>query len=216
MKILIIGASKGIGLETVKAALEAGHGVRAFSRSAHRIAIEDDRLEKFDGDALDTSDIRAALDGVEAVVETLGVPLSLDTVLHGTDLYSRAGRILIDEMEAGLSQGGPKRLIAVTGLGAGDARDHLGPLFQLGFQLSLKRIYDDKDIEEQIIKRSRLDWTIARPGILSDGAPTGLYRALVDPAEWRVGKIRRSDVAQFLIDELEQPRFVKKTPLLIA
>ena len=37
--ILIIGASKGIGLETVKAALAAGHTVRAFARSAAGIQI---------------------------------------------------------------------------------------------------------------------------------------------------------------------------------
>lgn len=216
MKILIIGASKGIGLETVKAALEAGHGVRAFARSASRIAIEDDRLETFDGDALNVSDVREALTGIDAAVETLGVPLSLETVMHGTDLYSRAGRVLVDEMEAGAKRGGTKRLIAVTGFGAGDARDHLGPLYQVGFQLSLKRIYDDKDIEEVIIKRSSLDWTIARPGILRDGAATGLYQALTDKSDWRVGEIRRSDVAQFIIDELATPRFVHQTPLLIA
>jgi short chain dehydrogenase len=38
--VLIIGASRGIGLETVKAALEAGHSVRALARSARRIPID--------------------------------------------------------------------------------------------------------------------------------------------------------------------------------
>ncbi|MEO1205612.1 MAG: NAD(P)H-binding protein [Pseudomonadota bacterium] len=212
MRILIIGGSKGIGLETVKAGLECGHDVRAFARSASRIAIEDDRLEKVDGDATDEGDLSAALNGMDAVVETLGVPLSLDTVLHGTTLYSKVGRVMVDLME----RQGPKRLIAVTGLGAGNARDHLGPLFQIGFQFSLKRIYDDKDIEEQIIKASTLDWTIARPGILRDGTTTGLYQVLTDPTDWRVGEIRRSDVAHFVITELETPRYVHQTPLLIA
>lgn len=212
MRILVIGASKGIGLETVKSGLECGHHIRAFARSASRIALDHDNLEKRDGDATSATDLSSALEDMDAVVETLGVPLNLETVLHGTSLYSQVGRLLVDLME----KQGPKRLIAVTGLGAGDARDHLGPLFQIGFQFSLKRIYDDKDIEEQIIKRSSLDWTIARPGILRDGTTTGLYQVLNDPADWRVGDVRRSDVAHFVITELETPRHVHKTPLLIA
>jgi NAD(P)-dependent dehydrogenase (short-subunit alcohol dehydrogenase family) len=39
-QVLIIGASKGIGLETTRQALEAGHRVRAFARSAADIRIQ--------------------------------------------------------------------------------------------------------------------------------------------------------------------------------
>jgi hypothetical protein len=45
-KVLIIGASRGIGLEIVKAALDARHSVRALARSARRISIDDPKLEK--------------------------------------------------------------------------------------------------------------------------------------------------------------------------
>jgi hypothetical protein len=38
--VLIIGASRGIGLETVNAALEPGHSVRALARSARRIPVD--------------------------------------------------------------------------------------------------------------------------------------------------------------------------------
>jgi NAD(P)-dependent dehydrogenase (short-subunit alcohol dehydrogenase family) len=51
--VLIIGASRGIGLETVKLALKAGHSARAMGRSANAIRLHDPRLEKLDGDALD-------------------------------------------------------------------------------------------------------------------------------------------------------------------
>jgi len=50
---LIIGASRGIGLETVKLALKAGHSVRAMARSATAIRLRDPKLEKLNGDALD-------------------------------------------------------------------------------------------------------------------------------------------------------------------
>ena len=62
-KLLIIGASRGIGRETVKAALAAGHSVRALARSAWIIPIQNPGLEKVPGNALDSSTIRSALQG---------------------------------------------------------------------------------------------------------------------------------------------------------
>jgi NAD(P)-dependent dehydrogenase (short-subunit alcohol dehydrogenase family) len=71
--VLIIGASRGIGLEAVRLALKAGHSVRALARSASAIRLRDPRLEKLDGDALDREMIERALEGVHAVIQTLGV-----------------------------------------------------------------------------------------------------------------------------------------------
>ena len=51
--VLVIGASRGIGLETVKRALAAGHRVRAFARGAASIPLDAPALEKIAGDALD-------------------------------------------------------------------------------------------------------------------------------------------------------------------
>ena len=59
--VLIIGASRGIGLETVRAALEAGHSVRALARSARRIPVDHPKLEKMAGDALEMATVKRAL-----------------------------------------------------------------------------------------------------------------------------------------------------------
>jgi putative NADH-flavin reductase len=210
--LLIIGASRGIGLETVKRALEAGHRVRAFARGAAGIAIDRPELEKVAGDALDAAHVAAALAGAEAVIETLGAPKSLQAVLAGTTLFSRATRILVDAMRAG----GPRRLLAVTGLGAGNSRGHGGVLYDaIAFPLILKRIYDDKDVQEQMIRASGLDWTIARPGLLTGGPATGRFRVLTDPKDWRGGSISRADVADFLVREAFERRYIGQTPLLI-
>jgi NAD(P)-dependent dehydrogenase (short-subunit alcohol dehydrogenase family) len=61
-KLLVIGASRGIGLETVKAALRAGHSVRALARSATSMPVQDAGLEKVSGDALDSDTIRTHLE----------------------------------------------------------------------------------------------------------------------------------------------------------
>ena len=71
--VLIIGASRGIGIETVKLALKAGHSVRAMARSASAIRLRDPKLQKLDGDAPDQHTIERALAGANAVIQTLGV-----------------------------------------------------------------------------------------------------------------------------------------------
>jgi len=210
--VLIIGASRGIGLETVRCALAEGHRVRAFARRAASIAIDHPELEKVTGDALDRAAVSQALRGVDAAIEVLGAPRDLGALLWGTQLFSTATRILVDAMQAQ----GVRRLVAVTGLGAGDSRGHLGFLFDaLVFPLMLKRIYDDKDVQEQMIRASGLDWTIVRPGLLKDGPATGKVRALTDPRDWRAGPVRRADVARFLVREAFERRFAGQTPLLV-
>ena len=124
-KVLIIGASHGIGLQTVRSALRAGHNVQAFARSATGISIQDANLTKVSGNALDPDSIRNVLRDIDVVIQTLGVDFSPRLVFEGTRLFSESTRILVDAMKAA----GVKRLITVTGLGAGDSRGHGGLLY---------------------------------------------------------------------------------------
>ena len=158
-RVLIIGASKGIGLEATRQALEDGHQVRALARSAATISLSNPRLEKLRGDALISKDIEAALDGVEVVIQTLGI--SLGDLFRPVSLFSEATRILVSAM----GSQGPKRLICVTGFGAGDSRESISCLQRVPFRLIFGRAYDDKSLQERQIKSSSLDWTIARPGV---------------------------------------------------
>jgi putative NADH-flavin reductase len=211
-KVLIIGASRGLGLETVRVALRAGHNVRALARSAASIPIKDASLEKVSGDALDREKVRTAVQGIDAVVQTLGVRFSPRVVVGGTRLFSDSARVLVDAMTISAV----KRLIAVTGLGAGDSRGHGGLLYDmLVFPLLLKRVYDDKDVQELIIRASSLDWTIVRPGLLTNGPATGQYRVLTRSQDWHAGSISRADVADFLVQQISDRSSIGATPLLI-
>lgn len=210
---LIVGASRGIGLETVKAALAAGYTVRALARTAQAIALDSFHLEKVPGDALDPATIVRVLDGADAVVQTLGVPITPETVLKGTTLFSEATRVLVEGMRAL----GVRRLIAVTGIEAGDSRGSAGFIHaRVLFPIFLKRIYDDKTVQEEIIRSSGLDWTIVRPALLTNGPATGRYHVLTDANSWRGGFISRRDVAHFLVEQLADASYIGKTPLLVA
>jgi putative NADH-flavin reductase len=209
--VLIIGASRGIGLETVRRALDQGYHVRAFARSASQIPLDHPNLTKIAGDALRTVDVNASIHGADAVILTLGAKGGLG-MLRGTRLFSEATRTLITAMEAE----GVKRLICVTGFGAGDSSEHMPAWQRLPFELLLGRVYVDKDVQEMMIKRSSLDWVIARPGILNNLPRTGRYKILDKPSDWRNGTILRADVADFLVSQIEDDSYLGKTPALIS
>ncbi|GJD66128.1 NAD(P)-dependent oxidoreductase [Methylobacterium frigidaeris] len=208
--LLVIGASQGIGLETVKAALGAGHRVRAFARSASKIELSDPHLERFPGDALSAPDIAGALDGIDAVVQALGVPFR--DLFGPVRLFSDATNVLVPAME----KAGVRRLVAVTGFGTGDSRDAIGPLQRLPFRLVFGRAYDDKDAQEMRIRRSSLDWTFVRPGVLTGGPATGRYQVLDRRSSWKNGLIARADVAQFIVKEVDDSGHVGRAVVLIS
>jgi putative NADH-flavin reductase len=209
-KVLIIGASRGVGLETVNAALAAGHHVRAFARSVADISVANPELEKRQGDALNPTDIDAALENIDVVIQTLGVRMR--DLIGPVNLFSSATRILVPAMD----RRGVKRLIAITGFGAGESRGKINPLLLIPFRVFFGRAYDDKDEQERLIKDSKLDWTIVRPGLLTSRPGSGRYEVLAQPSQWRNGTISRADVARFLVTQVSERRYVHKAPVVIG
>lgn len=208
--VLVLGASSGIGLETVKAALAAGHRVRAFARSAARIDLPGLGSERFTGDALKDADVQAALEGIDGVVQALGVPFR--DLFGPVRLFSDATNVLVPAME----KAGVRRLMSVTGFGTGDSREAIGLLQRVPFRLVFGRAYDDKDAQEIRIRKSGLDWTLVRPGVLTGGAATGRYQVLHEPSSWRNGLIPRADVAHFIVQSLQNDSYVKKAVVLVG
>jgi putative NADH-flavin reductase len=78
------------------------------------------------------------------------------------------------------------------------------------------RAYADKSVQEQMIKDSSLDWTIARPGVLTNGRRTGRYRILDERSQWCNGIISRADVADFLVRQIEDRAYLRKAPVLVT
>jgi putative NADH-flavin reductase len=110
---------------------------------------------------------------------------------------------------------GVKRFICVTGIGAGDSKGHGGFLYdRLFYPLLLRSIYADKDRQESLIKASDVDWTIVRPGFLTNGPLTKNYRMLTDLTGVTTGRISRADVAHFILNEIESKQYLRQTPLL--
>jgi putative NADH-flavin reductase len=210
MNILIIGATRGIGRRLVEQALEKGHTVTALvRRDPDRLDIEHERLNKLKGDILDTASVEEAAAGQDAICSTIGVkPLE---AFKTVTVFSEGTKNVLEAMH----KTGVRRFICITGIGAGDSRGHGGFLYdKLLLPLPFKKVYDDKDRQEAIIKASDVDWVIVRPAFLTNGPLTRKYRALIDLEGVTAGKISRADVAHFMLNELDYNKFLRQTPLL--
>lgn len=209
--VLIVGASNGIGLASTRQALERGHHVRAFARSADQIAIDHPDLEKVRGDATKPEDVAAAVEDMDAVIVALGVKAGPKLIFGPISLFSSATRVLLPAMEVA----GVKRLICVTGFGAGESRQAISCLQRLPFKIVFDRAYADKSVQEELIKGSSLDWVIARPGVLTNRPLSNNYQVLVESSQWQNGVISRADVADFLVEQIDDDKYIGTAPVLI-
>ena len=207
MKVLIIGGTGGTGKLIVQAARDSGHEVVALVRSKERgAALGPVRLAI--GDATDEVTLTAALEGCDAVISALGTPMS---PFKEVTLLSAATTALIQ----GMKNRQVRRLICITGMGAGNSKGHGGFVFDRIFNpLMLRKVYIDKDRQESLIRASDLDWIIIRPSVLSDRAASGRVRALTDLSNFHGGSISRADVAQFTVKQLTEDRYLKQSPLI--
>jgi uncharacterized protein YbjT (DUF2867 family) len=210
MRILVIGATGGTGRQIVHEALSRGYQVNALARSAVNAIPLLPGANITEGDARDGEAVAKALAGCEGVISALG---SKPSLLQKETLLSDATRILINEMQ----NRGITRLVCITGIGAGDSHGHGGFLYDhIVEPLLLDSVYQDKNRQEDEIRKSGLDWTIVRPTNLTDAPATDSVRALTDLTDFHGGSIPRADVARFLVTEFEDRQWVGQSPVITS
>lgn len=203
MKITIIGASAGIGLETVKRGLNRNHSITTLSRS--EIEIEEKKsLNMMLGDATIKSDLLNSIQNAEALIITLGTGKNMKS----TTLFSDFAKLIV---EINTDNKIDVPIIFVTGFGAGESKNYVSWIVKLFLKYFLKDVYADKTKMEEIITNSDLKWTVVRPGRLLDKGMTEQYR--IENKLFKgisIGGINRADVADFLIKQAENQTELKK------
>src|SRR5882672_4814368 len=78
MKLAVLGATGGTGIEIVRQAIEHGHSVTAFVRSPDRLKPFRDRITVKQGDLLNSAELERVIKGNDAVLSGFGprVPIS--------------------------------------------------------------------------------------------------------------------------------------------
>jgi putative NADH-flavin reductase len=203
MNITIIGASAGLGLETVKRGLNRNHSITTLSRTG--IAIEENSsLNVIIGDATNKADVLNSIQGADALIVTLGTGKNM----KATTLFSDFAKLIV-EIHSENKIAVP--IIFVTGFGAGESKNYVSWLVRMFLKYMLKDVYDDKTKMEEIITHSDLNWTVVRPGRLLDKPLTEKYRTENKLFKGiNIGGINRADVADFLIKQAERQTELKK------
>ncbi len=203
MNITIIGASAGIGIETVKRGLDRNHSITTLSRS--NIEIEEKKsLNVILGDATNKADLLSSIQNADAIIVTLGTSKNM----NATTLFSDFAQLMVEIHKENKID---VPFIFVTGFGAGESKNYVPWLVKMFLKYFLKDVYADKTKMEEIITHSDLNWTVVRPGRLLDKELTEKYR--IENKLFKgiiVGGINRADVADFLIKQAEKQTELKK------
>jgi putative NADH-flavin reductase len=206
MKVLIIGATGGTGRILLARALEQGHQVTALARNPSAVAPRDYRPRVLRGNALDPEAVEAAVAGQDAVLSVLGTRSRKPTALFSTSTAN-----LVDAMK----KHGVRRLVCLTGIGAGDSKGHGGFLYdRVLLPFVVKNQYEDKDRQEEIIRRSGLEWVIVRPARLTNTSAKGEYQVFLSGDSYRATTISREDVSAFILAQLSEDRYLHQTPVI--
>ena len=206
MKILLFGATGGTGNQVLLQALEQGHIVTAIVRNPSKLKIQSDNLKVEQGDVLNISSIEDAFANQDAVICCLGAPANKAGVLR-----SEGTKNIIKVM----GKANINRFICQTSLGFDDSIDVLkctSFLFKnIIVPFVLKATFKEHHVQEDVIKQSCLNWTIVRPGNLTNGIKTEQYKygfPYNDPT-LKV-KISRADVADCMLKQLTSTQYLQK------
>ncbi|WP_434444383.1 NAD(P)-dependent oxidoreductase [Lentzea sp. E54] len=204
MTLAVLGATGATGRHVVSTALQRGHHVVAPVRRAGTFAPREGLHEVTWPEVTDVSALTRALPGASVVISALG-----GADKGPTTVCTDGIRSAVTAMKAA----GVARLIAVSAHGVLETHDK--SLYSLAVWANVAERMRDKETMEPLITASGLNWTIVRPPKLADHDAIGKYRAGTDLPIRPWSSIGRADLAAFLLDEAETPRYAHAYPRII-
>jgi uncharacterized protein YbjT (DUF2867 family) len=204
MKLVIFGASGQTGRLLVNQALESGHEVTVYVRREGAFETGRKGLTIVAGQLDDPAKLEQAITGADVCISTLG----------GGSLSKRSPELTtgIDRIVSVMERAGVKRFIYMSSVGAGDSRYYMGPIIRLFIVGIFLRVpLADHTFNEKRIASSGLQWTIIRPGGLSNGSKTGKLRHGSDFTKITGNiQISRADVAAFILEQALSTTYINK------
>jgi uncharacterized protein YbjT (DUF2867 family) len=196
MDVVVAGGHGKIGLRLLRLLADGGHRGRGVIRNPeHAADVEAAGAEPVvcDMEALD--DLSGCCEGADAIVFAAGAGPGSGPERKRTVDYGAAVKL----MEAGI-----RRYVMVSAIAAGRPEEWSEPM---------RPYYEAKADADRHLEESGLDYTIVRPGGLTDDPGTGLVAVGTDIER---GDIPRDDVAAVLLAVLETPGSAGKTFELVS
>ena len=207
MKVLIIGASRGVGRCLLERALAQDHQVTAAVRNPAAVDIRHAQLHVVPCDVLDAEAVTRALAGQEVVFCTIG-----DNTRGPTALYSTGARNIAQAMQAHQV----RRLVFLSNFGVlGEkARDLRGAALLFLAKRLIRHTLADHRRALQEIQDHAPEWIAVRPLPLTNGPWSGQYRTAVDGIPAKSSHIARADVADFMLRQATDDSYLNQAPAI--
>lgn len=206
-KIAVIGGTGKSGKYLVQQLINQDYHFKILVRNPENFTFKSRFIEMVHGDINDYETVKSILKDCSTVISTLGIgiPHSAPTI------FSTATRHVIramNELEI-------KRYIVVTGLNVDTPLDKKNPQVQFGTDWMYKnypKSTTNRQEEYQLLVESTLDWTLVRlPMILLNDEQKVVVVSLEDCLGDSIGA---TDLAQFLIKQIQESSFVKQAPFI--
>jgi putative NADH-flavin reductase len=206
MKISIFGASGATGRLLTERCLAAGYEVVALVRRPAEFVYAG-RVRVIEGSAFDAEAVRRTVADADVVLSALGA-----RSLKKEDVLERAVPLIVTAMQ----QSGVRRIIALGSAGAKDDSLKKQPAWRRWFVQTmvyntfLKWAVASQGSQWKTLSTSGLDWTMVMPPMLTNGRRRGVYRVDGEALPRGGSRIAREDVADFIMAQIGDPRWVGK------
>jgi putative NADH-flavin reductase len=204
-KIGIFGGSQGVGKECIKQALREGHKIITLARDPKKLDdlsiynSINENLKIIQGDVFDQSKVDLVISQCDIVINSLGGP---------GNVCSKGTEQIIFSMK----RFNIKRIITCSSLGVGDSYREVGCFTRFIICLFIKKPIADKNIQEDLLNNSGLDYITVRPGHLINADSVGTFKT----ENVTGGKIPRCDVATFILKQISSDEYLKRSVSLVS
>ena len=210
MKVLVVGASGGVGKHLVRLACDQGHIVTALVRRPDGI---DSRARILIDDVLRSGCFDEHVRGHELVLSALGIKRTnpanpWSALASPPDFSSRTAAMLVNAMR----QHGVAHVISVSAAGVADSAARMNLLMRFFVAKSNVGIgYRDLAAMERVFADSGLDWCCPRPTRLTSSPLT--RRVKIVESFPMTAAISRADVGWWMLEQAVQP-IRERTPMI--
>jgi putative NADH-flavin reductase len=211
MNIAIFGASGASGTLLTQRCLTAGYQVNALLRTPEKFPLRD-RIRIVQGSPFDLASVSQTIEGADVVLSALGA-----NSLKKEDVLERAVPQIIAAMQRTAGQPKPVRRIIVLGsAGALPTSLDKQPAWRrwlvqnIVYNTFLKWPVASQISQWNDLSHSNLDWTMVMPPMLTNTLARGAYRIDGEALPRNGSRISREDVADFMMQQIDNPQWIQK------
>jgi len=211
LRILLLGATKGLGKEILKEALSLGFEINCLVRNAKKFPIEQNNIRVFEGDATSSIDLENAVQDSKIIISTLNVMrknlFPWSNITNDKNTISKSSKNIIEISK----RKKVKHLISVSAWGVNESLDHIPIWFKLLIKNSnLKYPYIDHGKSEKLLVNSNLNWTILRPSALVNFLNNHQVKESISLKNKPSLIISRKSLAKFIINIVDKKNYYNK------